>query len=107
MKILMLISSLYPERIGGIQKIGTDLAQHLALKHQVKVYTRYIKNFPKYEIRDNYEIKRLKSSHDLKFKTISGIRTITIIRQLMKEQEKPELIFYLYPPLHNVERGRG
>ena len=92
MKILMLINGLYPEAIGGIEKIGADLAGFLAKKHDVVVYTDFHNNFPRYERRNNYYIKRFRSAADYKLNIPLGIRTINILRELRREMPKPQII---------------
>lgn len=92
MKIVMLINGLYPEAIGGIEKIGSELAPILAKKHEVVVYTAPWKGRPPKEIRENYTIKRIKSSYNFKMKIPLGIRLFNTIRELGGEEKKPDVI---------------
>jgi glycosyltransferase involved in cell wall biosynthesis len=92
MKILIIINGLYPEMIGGIEKIGSELAPHLARKHEVVVYTGPAKNLPANEIRNNFTIKRTKSTSHFKIKIPLGIGLINRMRQLSSEEEKPDVI---------------
>lgn len=92
MKILILINGLYPECIGGIEKIGTDLAVLLAKKHDVVVFTSFFDNFPMRETRNNVSIRRFKSSSHYRIKLPIGLRTIHMLMELRKESFKPDVI---------------
>jgi glycosyltransferase involved in cell wall biosynthesis len=92
MKIVILINGLYPETIGGIEKIGSELAPLLARKHEVVVYTAHSRNLPANEIRNNFKIKRITSSYNLKIRLPLGIRLVNTIRQLGLEEKKPDVI---------------
>lgn len=100
MKILMLINGLYPEAIGGIEVLGAELARQLATRHDVVVYTSHLPGLPNEESRDNYLIRRTKSTHDLKLKMPLGFRTLGILRELRKEKHKPDIIL-------SMSLGRG
>lgn len=92
MKVLILISGLYPERVGGIETMGAEMAAHLAKRHEVTVYTAYGKDLPDLEERDGFTIKRLKSSRDVRPGFIPGLRTVNILREIRREREKPDVI---------------
>ena len=92
MKVLILISGLYPERIGGIETMGAEMAAHLARKHEVTVYTAYGQGLPAEEERNGFRIRRLKSSRDLKLGFIPGIRTLNILREIGRQAERPDII---------------
>ncbi len=92
MKILILINGLYPETIGGIEKIGSDLAANLAGEHEVLVYTKLKSALASEETRDGYRIKRFKSANDYKFKVPMGIRTIRLIGELRREHPRPDIV---------------
>ncbi|MFH1754820.1 MAG: glycosyltransferase family 4 protein [Candidatus Latescibacterota bacterium] len=92
MRILMLINGLYPEKIGGVEKLGADLARHLARNHELIVYTSHQDDLPVRETRDNYLIRRVKSAWDFKFSIPLGVRTMQMLRQLSREEKKPDII---------------
>jgi glycosyltransferase involved in cell wall biosynthesis len=92
MKIMIIINGIYPETIGGIQKIGSELAPLLAGKHEVVVYTDPVNKGPTNEIKNNFTIKRIKSSDNFRIKYPLGTRLINTLRQLKLEKEKPEVI---------------
>jgi glycosyltransferase involved in cell wall biosynthesis len=92
MKILMLINGLYPETIGGIEKIGSELAPQLAKSHEVVAYTAHSSDLPENEARDNFTIRRIKSTHNFKIQLPLGVRLINTIRRLGMEEEKPDVI---------------
>lgn len=64
MKILMFVNGLYPETIGGIEKIGADLAERLSARHEVIVFTKYKKSLPVTEERNGFLVRRFKGSDD-------------------------------------------
>lgn len=92
MRILMLINGLYPDKIGGVEKLGADLARHLAEKHELVVYTSHQDDMPAQERRENFVIKRVKSAWDFKFSIPLGVRTIHMLRHLSREEKKPDII---------------
>jgi glycosyltransferase involved in cell wall biosynthesis len=92
MKVLILISGLYPERIGGIETMGAEMAAHLAREHEVSVYTAYGKDLPEVEERDGFTIRRLRSSKDLRPGFIPGARTFNILREIRKQADRPDII---------------
>lgn len=92
MRILILINGLYPERIGGIEVLGADLARLLAARHEVVVYSLYQPGLPVEESRDNYLIRRIKSTHDLKVNVPLGMRTLAMLRNLRSERPRPDII---------------
>lgn len=88
----MLINGLYPEKIGGVEKLGADLARHLAGRHELVVFTSHQENLPERETRDNFLIKRIKSSWDFRMNAPLGVRTFQILRHLSREEKKPDII---------------
>lgn len=100
MKIVMLINGLYPDAIGGIEVLGAELARRLAARHDVVVYTSFQPGLPAEETRDNYRIRRSKSTHDLRLKLPLGFRTINVLNTVRTEKPKPDIIL-------SMSLGRG
>lgn len=92
MKILILTNYLYPDKLGGIEKLGAELSAELARDHEVVVYTSYVEGHPERETRDRVLVKRLKSADNYRLKIPFAIRTVNILRELKREDPKPDVI---------------
>jgi len=91
MKILILTNYLYPDKLGGIEKLGAELSGELARDHEVVVYTSYVDGRPEEERRDGVLVRRLKSADNYRFR-VPFVRTLNMLKQLKRENPKPDII---------------
>lgn len=89
MKILRVISDLYPDVVGGLGLHAHEMSKMQAKSgHHVTIFTSKINGNPKHEIVDGYHIFRFKNS----FKLFGNSVSISLVRQLFKERKNFDII---------------
>ena len=89
MKILRIISDLYPDVVGGLPLHAHEMSRLQAKSgHQVTTFTSRINGNPKTESVDGYQIFRFNNT----FKLLGNSASISLLRQLLKQRNNYDII---------------